>query len=182
VKVGDGAFMKTPERARLLATTMIAIGRAAGVRVNAVNKTPINAMFEAALAVANLYGQGDLYVCSATDWDNIRKDLANVSIIQVPAKGYGGEVVAGLEYSAIRTMGPKGKIDVLCDPDCPTGRAYMLTRETIKIASMGELVQLIGDPMMEDQADAWESRFVTDSEIVVDGHGCNATVQLATGA
>jgi pyrimidine-nucleoside phosphorylase len=36
VKVGDGAFMKTPERARLLATTMIAIGRAAGVRVTAL--------------------------------------------------------------------------------------------------------------------------------------------------
>ena len=36
VKVGDGAFMKTPERARLLATTMIAIGKAAGVRVTAL--------------------------------------------------------------------------------------------------------------------------------------------------
>lgn len=154
----------------------------AGLRVNATNKTPVNAMFEAALAVSNMYGQGDLYVCSATDWDNLRKDLANVTIIQVGAQGYGGKVVPGLEYTAIRTMGPKGKIDVLCDPDCPTGRSYMLTRETIKIASMGELLHLTADPMMEDQADAWESRFVTDSQIVVDGHGLNATVQLTSGA
>ena len=36
VKVGNGAFMKTPERARLLADTMMAIGRAAGVRVTAL--------------------------------------------------------------------------------------------------------------------------------------------------
>jgi pyrimidine-nucleoside phosphorylase/thymidine phosphorylase len=36
VKGGDGAFMKDPERARLLARTMVAIGRHAGLRVEAV--------------------------------------------------------------------------------------------------------------------------------------------------
>jgi pyrimidine-nucleoside phosphorylase len=36
VKCGDGAFMKDPERARLLATSMVAIGNQAGVRTEAV--------------------------------------------------------------------------------------------------------------------------------------------------
>ncbi len=35
VKCGDGAFMKTPERARALATSMVAIGTHAGVRTEA---------------------------------------------------------------------------------------------------------------------------------------------------
>ena len=36
VKCGDGAFMKDPDRARLLAESMVAIGRQAGVRTEAV--------------------------------------------------------------------------------------------------------------------------------------------------
>src|SRR5678816_2779884 len=36
VKCGDGAFMKDPDRARQLATSMVAIGRQAGVRTEAV--------------------------------------------------------------------------------------------------------------------------------------------------
>ncbi len=36
VKVGSGAFMKTPEQARELADTLLAIGRAEGLRVTAV--------------------------------------------------------------------------------------------------------------------------------------------------
>jgi pyrimidine-nucleoside phosphorylase len=36
VKCGDGAFMKDPERARMLAASMVAIGRQAGVRTEAV--------------------------------------------------------------------------------------------------------------------------------------------------
>jgi pyrimidine-nucleoside phosphorylase len=35
VKVGSGAFMKTPDRARLLAETLVGIGRSAGKRVSA---------------------------------------------------------------------------------------------------------------------------------------------------
>ncbi len=36
VKCGDGAFMKDPDRARMLAASMVAIGRQAGVRTEAV--------------------------------------------------------------------------------------------------------------------------------------------------
>ena len=36
VKCGDGAFMKDPDRARVLAASMVAIGRQAGVRTEAV--------------------------------------------------------------------------------------------------------------------------------------------------
>ncbi|HLG54607.1 MAG TPA: thymidine phosphorylase [Vicinamibacterales bacterium] len=36
VKCGDGAFMKDPQRARMLATSMVAIGNHAGVRTEAV--------------------------------------------------------------------------------------------------------------------------------------------------
>lgn len=154
----------------------------AGIRVTATNLTPLNALFKAAIEVSNLYGQGDLYVCSATDWDNLRKDLSNVTIIQQPAQGYNGKVMTGMTYTAISVMGPKGKIEVICDADCPTGRSYLLTRETISIASMGELLSLTSSPREEDQADAWESRFVSDSEVIVDGHGKNATIQLTAGA
>src|SRR5688572_11359940 len=64
-KVGSGAFMKTPERARELARTLLAIGRAAGKRVSAVltdmsqpiGRTVGNAL-EVAEAIDVLHGGG----------------------------------------------------------------------------------------------------------------------------
>jgi pyrimidine-nucleoside phosphorylase len=65
VKCGDGAFMKDPERARMLAASMVAIGRQAGVRTEAVMtdmEAPLgraigNAL-EIAECIATLKGSG----------------------------------------------------------------------------------------------------------------------------
>lgn len=155
----------------------------AGLRVTATSLTPSDAVYQAAADVVDLFGDPDLCILSPSDWNALRKDLGNQTVINIPARGYGGQVVPGLEYSGIVMQGPKSKIRVLCDSCCPTGRGLMLTRDVWKLASMGELVTLISDdPMMEENADSWESRFVSESELQCEAHGPNATFQLVSGA
>jgi hypothetical protein len=155
----------------------------AGLRVTATDLLVKDAVYQAAMDVVDMWGDPDLCVLNTRDWNVLRKELDNQTIISVQAKGYGGKVVTGVSYGGLEIMGPNQKIEVLCDPDCPPGRGYMLTREAWKLASMGELVRLISkDPMMEENADSWESRFVTESELQCESHAPNATFQLTAGA
>lgn len=155
----------------------------AGVRTIATSLTPTDALYQAAADVVDLFGDPDLAVLNPSDWNALRKDLGNTSIMSIDARGYGGQVVPGLQYNAIVMQGPNRKIRVLCDSCCPVGRGLMLTRDVWKLASMGDLVTLISDdPMMEENADSWESRFVSECELQCESHGPNATFQLVTGA
>ncbi len=155
----------------------------AGIRVDATALTPSDAVYQAAADGVDLFGDPDLCVLSPSDWNALRKDLGNSTVMQIDAKGYGGQVVPGLQYSAIVMQGPQKKIRVLCDSCCPSGRGLMLTRDVWKLASMGDLVTLISDdPMMEENADSWESRFVSECELQCEAHGPNATFQLISGA
>jgi hypothetical protein len=156
----------------------------AGYRIDGTNLTPTNAALTAAGAVHDSGGASDVYVLSTTDWQNLRNDLsaAGTLVMQAsPAAGI-GSYKPGMSYTAIKLQGPSGIIDVLADPDCKTGRGYMLMTETLKLASTGELVSLIEGPMMEDAADAWESRFVGDLDLICECPYYNATVQLTAGA
>jgi hypothetical protein len=156
----------------------------AGYRIDGTSSTPLNAALTAAGAIHDSGGSADLYTLSTTDWQNLRNDLsaAGTLVMQAsPAAGI-GSYKPGMSYMAIKLQGPSGVIDVLADPDCPVGRGYMLMTETWKLASSGELVSLIEGPMMEDAADAWESRFVGDHDLICECPYYNATVQLTAGA
>ena len=155
--------------------------RLGGIRIAGAALTPLNAALKAAGAVHDSNGAADLYILSTTDWQNLRNDLsaAGSLVMQAsPASGI-GTYKPGMSYQAIKLQGPSGVIDVLADPDCPTGVGYMLMSETWTLASTGELVSLIEGPMMEDSADAWESRFVGDLQLYCEAPGYNARVALA---
>lgn len=153
----------------------------AGFRVDGTTYTVLNALLLGAGAVHDAGGSVDVAILSTTDWQNLRNELTSAGslIMQAsPAAGI-GSYKPGLSYQAIKLQGPSGVIDVLAEPDQKTGRAHLLTTETWSLASTGEMVSLIEGPMMEDAADAWESRFVGDLELYCEAPYYNAVVTLA---
>lgn len=156
----------------------------AGIRIDGTNLTVLNAGIQAASAIVDFGGMPDLWVMSTTEWNTLRIELSAAGSLTYgtsPATGI-GKYKPGMSYKSMTIIGPRGDIEVLADPDCPVGRSYMLMTECWEIASTGELVSLIESPMMEELADAWESRFVGDSEVVCEAPGYNATIQHTAGA
>lgn len=153
----------------------------AGFRIDGTTYTVLNALLLGAGAVHDAGGSVDVAILSTTDWQNLRNELTSAGSLVMqasPASGI-GSYKPGLSYQAIKLQGPSGVIDVLAEPDQKTGRAHLLTTETWTLASTGELVSLIEGPMMEDAADAWESRFVGDLELYCEAPYYNAVVTLA---
>jgi len=138
----------------------------------------------AATALCDATASPDLWIVSTTEWNKIvdeNTEAGKLTYNVTPAEGI-GKYKPGASYETFTLKGPRGDIKVLADPDCPTGRSYMLQQDTWTLASTGPLVELIESPMMEEFADSWESRFVGDLELYCEAPGFNATIQHATGA
>lgn len=156
----------------------------AGIRVDGTQQSLYESGMSAATAICDAGGAPNLWVMSTTDWNNLRIDREGVGKLlytESPASGI-GKYKPGMTYQAITLIGPGGPIDVLADPDCPTGRSFMLMEETWTLASTGELVQLIVSGMDEEFADSKEDRFVSDHELYTEAPGWNATIQHSVGA
>lgn len=157
----------------------------AGIRIDGTKAGGVfQAGMLAASALVDSSSTPDLWLISTTEWNKLRIELSQAGQLvyqTTPAMGV-GQYKPGMSYEAFLIKGPRGDIKVLADPDCPTGRSYMLMEETWTLGSTGELVSLIESPMMEEFADSWESRFVGDLELYCEAPGYNATIQHATGA
>lgn len=172
-------------------TTFLGVTRTAdteaysGIRIDGRNAGGVTqAGILAASALVDSSASPDLWLVSTTEWNKIRQENSapgQLVYTATPATGV-GSYKPGMSYEAFMIKGPRGDIKVLADPDCPTGRSYMLMEETWTLASTGALVELIESPMMEEFADSWESRFVGDLELYCEAPGFNATIQHATGA
>lgn len=153
--------------------------RLGGIRVDATGKTPLVAAQMAAGAVYDSHGNPDLYILNTQDWQNLRNDLQSAGSLrytQAPAAPI-GKFKPGMKYDAIEIMGPGGSFKVVADADAPLGVGKMLQTDTWTLASTGELVSMIGDgQMQEEAADAFESRFVGDLNMYTEAPGYNARV------
>lgn len=155
-----------------------------GIRVDGTQLSLYEAGMSAATSICDAGGTPSLWLMSTTDWNNLRIDREGVGKLiytESPASGI-GKYKPGMTYQAITLIGPGGPIDVLADPDCPTGRSFMLMEECWTLASTGDLVQLIVSGMDEEFADSKEDRFVSDSELCCEAPGWNATIQHSAGA
>ncbi|WP_394825034.1 hypothetical protein [Pendulispora albinea] len=138
----------------------------------------------AATALVDSGAKPDTWLMSTFDWNKLRVELSaagSLTYNTTPAAGI-GKYKPGATYKSIVIMGPAGEIDVFPDPDCPTGRSLMTQLDTWTLALTNELVQLVEDPMMEENADSWESRFVGDHELYNEMPAYTATLQHAEGA
>jgi hypothetical protein len=147
-----------------------------GIRLDVSAKTPFNGAMALAGAVHDAGGSPDRYIVTTTDWQNLRAELSSAGSLtytQIPSAAI-GKFVPGMKYTAIEIMGPSGPIAVLPDPDATASVGRMHTRETWTLGSMGELIAMIDETMMEDAADSFESRFVGDLELYCEAPKYNA--------
>lgn len=164
--------------------------RLAGNVVAATTLSPRQAVLRAARVVSEAGGKPDLFICSTAFWELLANELqaaGSLSFDKAPAEKIGG-MNFGISYEGINVMGPRGRIMVVADPDMQSGTAWMLTKSSWVIASMGPLVHWNhldngkndqGGGMLEDGADAVEFRLVSDHEVICKNPFVNARVSVA---
>lgn len=156
-----------------------------GVRTTATGLSPREALQTSAKDVHDAGGDPDWAITSSADWLNLElecQSAGSLIMTQAPAAPISG-FNFGVKYDGIKLMGPSGPIIVTADPNCTTGRGYMLTKDTWTLASTGELVQMIqtggpDDLMVEESADAFEGRWVSDHQLYTEAPGFNGTFAL----
>lgn len=159
--------------------------RYAGIRIDGTRAGGlINAGMAAASAIVDASGKPDTWIMSTSDWLQLRIEVSQAGTLTyttAPSAGV-GKYMPGMSYDAIELKGPRGNIRVIADPDCPTGRSWMTQLDTWTFASTNEMVSLIESPMMEENQDSWESRFVGDDDVYNEAPTFTATIQHAVGA
>lgn len=160
----------------------------AGLNLTLTNKTPRQRIMLAAQAQADT-GQADgklAYILNTANWTDLYFELSSANMLQM-TKAPGapiGSLNMGLEYDAIKMMGPAGPIMVVADPWAPTSVERLLNLDTWKMASCGDWFHWDDDatpdgPMLEDQADAREIRAVGDQQLYCSNPWANVRVKVA---
>ena len=112
----------------------------AGICLNLTGKSPYQRFLLASQASADS-GQADgrtVYLVSTQAWVDLQIELGNkVQLTKSPAASQGG-LSLGVEYDAIRLVGPAGTTDVIADPWMPTTVERFLCTETFTKASCGD--------------------------------------------
>lgn len=90
---------------------------------------------------------------------------------------------AGVGIKAITMVGPRGECKFISDPNAPKGRLLMGQRDTWKLCTMGDLVEMLDDDSLPflrvAAADAIEMRLVTRGNLVCTQPGLNGNFQIA---
>jgi len=147
-----------------------------GLRLDVSSKSPRAKAKALAAAVYDNGGSPDLYILHTSDWAELEADLDSAGSLtrwQVPASPI-GKFDFGMSYEAIKMTGPGGPIAVIASPNAKAGVGRMLTKETWKLASMGELLHPIDENDVEDAADSKEFRMIGDVDFYCDMPGWNA--------
>lgn len=131
--------------------------------------SPRQRIQRAARIVAEAGGKADTYLMSTRNWENLANELQGNGMLRttkVPAAPI-GKISIGVNYEAIEVMGPNGSIQVFADAWMPDTVERCGQRDTLVLASLGDLVHWDDDatpdnPMLEDAADSREIRCVGD--------------------
>lgn len=158
--------------------------RLGGQRVTATGLSPRQAAKRAALEVYKAGGKADWYVLGPEDFNNLTNELesaGNLVNTKMPA-GKLNSMSFGISYDAIDMVGPRGKITVSCDYNCPDGVGWMLTKSSWGIYSIGDAPYFDdmggGRLIKEGSADAYEGRIVGDLQVGCDAPSYNCRVTL----
>ncbi len=160
----------------------------AGISLSLTNKSPRNRILLAAQAQADS-GASDgrlLYLLHTSNWVDLYNELTAANMLNMtkaPSAPMGG-VKVGVEYDAIKIVGPGGPIEVVADPWCNPKVERLLNVDTWTLASCGDLFHwdddaTPDDPMLEDGADSREVRAVGDHQLYCNDPWANVRVKVA---
>ena len=127
-----------------------------------------------------------VYAMNTDAWVNLQFEMTGAGALQstkAPAAKIGG-VNYGIEYEAIKIVGPGGAIDVVADPWMPAGIERLLDLDTFVMTSTGPWFgwdedSSPDDPRVEDAADAREVRAVGDHQLYCTNPWPNVRVRTA---
>lgn len=129
--------------------------RLGGVRITSTGKPQDEAIVDAARRMGREGASPDMLFSGFSKYASLEKLLgARVRYVDIEVAGFG--------FRGIEVAGPKGKITVLPDRDCPETLQYMLTMDTWGLFSLKEPIMLLdqdGNKLLrEGAADALEVR------------------------
>lgn len=178
----------TPPSAFLGVTRANAPEQLAGISLTLMNKSPRARIMLAAQAQADS-GASDgrlVYLINTSNWMDLQFELSSANMLvqtKAPSAPIQGLKV-GVEYDAIRVIGPGGPIEVIADPWAPTNVERLLNLDVWKMSSVGDWFHWDNDatpdsPMLEDAADAREVRAVGDHQLECWDPWANVRVKVA---
>lgn len=160
------------------ATTFYGVDRTADTRLGGLRSDlsalPIREAVQTALEIVHREDSAaDFAVMHSVDFKNLSFALQgagqyNTTTIQTEA---------GVGIKAISVIGPRGECAIMSDPNAPKGRLLVGERDSWKLCTMGDMVEMLqddGNPMLRVvDADAVELRLVSRGQLVCFDPGRN---------
>jgi hypothetical protein len=151
--------------------------RLAGVRSKQVGVSIDEAIINGAADLGIQGGASDYCFMDFLNWRNL------VKILGPQVRYMDLNVAPKVGFQAVEVIGPKGKIKVIPDRNCPSNLAYLLSMDTWKLRSLGMAPKLLdsdGNRMLrEATADNVQVRVGYYAQMGCSAPGHNAVIQLA---
>ncbi|MCP4591266.1 MAG: phage major capsid protein [bacterium] len=154
--------------------------RLAGIRYDGVAETIEEAMIGAGALLFREGGRPDVIFMNPLTYSELIKSLGSKVVYDLMRSSD----VADVFFEAVRIHLPSGSAMVVADPNCPSGRAYMLQMDTWKMYSLGMAPKILMTDglrfLRENNADAVEVRAGYYAQMGCTAPGWNATIALST--
>jgi hypothetical protein len=154
--------------------------RLAGQRYDGTAETIEEAMIGAGSLLFREGGRPDVCFMNPLSYSELIKSLGSKVVYDLMRSSD----VADVFFEAVRIHLPSGSAMVVADPNCPSGRAYMLQMDTWKMYSLGMAPKILMTDglrfLRENNADAVEVRAGYYAQLGCTAPGWNATIALAT--
>ncbi len=154
--------------------------RLGGIRYDGTAETIEEAMIGAGALLFREGGRPDVIFMNPLSYSELIKSLGSKVVYDLMRSSD----VADVFFEAVRIHLPSGSAMVVADPNCPSGRAYMLQMDTWKLYSLGMCPKILMTDglrfLRENNADAVEVRAGYYAQMGCTAPGWNATIALAT--
>jgi hypothetical protein len=154
--------------------------RLGGIRYDGTAETIEEAMIGAGALLFREGGRPDVIFMNPLSYSELIKSLGSKVVYDLMRSSD----VADVFFEAVRIHLPSGSAMVVADPNCPSGRAYMLQMDTWKMYSLGMAPKILMTDglrfLRENNADAVEVRAGYYAQMGCTAPGWNATIALAT--
>lgn len=159
-----------------------------GVRYDAVASEDINLeqyLMHLSARIGLHGGTPDLCIMHPLTVNLLLRQLSNkVEYDRMAASGTKGSIPE-IGFKTLKLIVETGELDVLSDRNCPRDRVYMLTKNTLRLTSMGPLMGFLhygdddSDFMRHASEDAMEGRTGGYMQLYCDAPGWNGTGDIS---